>query len=135
VELDVQQYDACGKTAEAVQLCWDEFGFAYPDNRSIQQPPTTGVPPLHGLVSGGDFFCGLDADGLVWCWGANDQGQLGNASTLDSPDAAEVAGGRHFTRISAPIGGYGRRVCGIAEGDELFCWGAGFGSVPAAVLY
>jgi len=135
VALDVQQYDACGWTAEEVQLCWDYFGYAYPDDRSIEQPPTGGVPRLHGLVSGAGFACGLDADGQAWCWGANDQGQLGNGGTVDSRDPVRVAGGRHFTRLSTARDDGGRRVCGIADGDELFCWGLGFASVPTAVLY
>ena len=135
VALDAQALDACGWTAESTQLCWDHSGDAFADDRIIVQPSTPGVPPLQGLVSGGDFFCGLDAGGLAWCWGANDQGQLGNGTTLDSPDAVQVVGDRHFTRLSAPIDGNGRRVCGIADGSELFCWGAVFGSVPVAVLY
>jgi hypothetical protein len=108
VALDVQALDACGWTAESTQLCWDHSGDAFADDRIIVQPSTPGVPPLQGLVSGGDFFCGLDAGGLAWCWGANDQGQLGNGTTLDSPDAVQVVGDRHFTRLSAPIDGNGR---------------------------
>jgi hypothetical protein len=135
VKIDVQENDGCGWTAEAIQLCWDDFGYASPDDRSIVPPSADGVPPLHALVSGGSYFCGLDAGGLAWCWGANDQGQLGNGTTRDSPEPVQVAGGRHFTLLSAPIGGYSRQVCGIADESELFCWGAGFGSLPAAVLY
>ena len=117
-----------------MQLCWD-FGEAYPDDHKIEQPSTSGVPRLHGLVRGYDFFCGLDPDGRAWCWGGNSQGQLGNGTTQDSSDPVQVVGGKHFTLLSAPIGDGRQRVCGITEGNELFCWGAGFGSVPAAVLY
>jgi hypothetical protein len=125
--------DGCGLTAEEVMLCWDEFGFAYYDDRAIVPPG--GLPALTGIVSGGDYFCGRDSGKHAWCWGNNDQGQLGNGTTVNSPQGAQVAGSRAFTLLSAPIGGYLRRVCGIAEENELFCWGAGFGSVPAPVLY
>ena len=136
VALDVQQYDACGWTADQVQLCWDySLSYAYPEDRGFEQPPTGDAPPLDGLVSGGDFFCGLDADGLAWCWGTNEQGQLGNGGTVNSPDPVPVAGGLHFTRLSAGRDDGARRVCGIADDSELFCWGAGFGAVPTAVLY
>ena len=136
VALDVQQYDACGWTADEVQLCWDySLAYAYPEDRGFEQPPTGDAPPLDGLVSGGDFLCGLDADGLAWCWGTNEQGQLGNGGTLNSADPVRVAGGLHFTRLSAGRDDGARRVCGITDESELFCWGVGFGSVPTAVLY
>jgi Regulator of chromosome condensation (RCC1) repeat len=134
VKLDVQAYDACGWT-QGSELCWDESGQAFSADRSIAQPSSPGVPPLHGIVSGGDSFCGLDAGGLAWCWGSNEEGQLGNGTTLNSSNPVQVTGAYHFTLLSAPIDGAVRRVCGIAELNELFCWGAGFGSVPAAVLY
>ena len=27
---------------------------------------------------GGQTTCALDAEGVVWCWGSNEDGQLGN---------------------------------------------------------
>lgn len=133
VSLDVQSYEGCGWAADGMRLCWDRT-FAYPDDEVIVQPSTPGVPQLERLVSGYEFFCGLDADKQAWCWGTNDQGQLGNGSTADSPDPVPVMGGHHFTLLSTSAGS-GHRVCGIAEDDQLFCWGAGFGSVPEAVLH
>jgi hypothetical protein len=133
VKLEVQEGDACGLTAEDLTLCWDEFGSAYADNRTIVPPD--GLPALKGIVSGRDFFCGRSADGLAWCWGSNESGQLGNGTTVNYPQGIQVAGGHVFSLLSAPVDGSGRRVCGIAEENELYCWGAGFGSVPAPVLY
>lgn len=135
VKLDVQTYEGCGWTEEGQGLCWDRWGYLSRDLQPIVQPALTGVPPLHALVSGGSFFCGLDAGGLAWCWGDNDQGQLGNGTTGDSPVPIRVAGERRFTLLSAPTADFGHRACGIAEDHELFCWGAGFGSVPTPVLY
>ena len=133
VKLAVQQYDACGFTTDELTLCWDQIGPAYADDRTVEPPD--GLPPLEGIVSGGDFFCGRDGSGLAWCWGANENGQLGDGTTVSRPQGVQVAGGRAFTLLSAPADGSARRVCGIAEDSELFCWGAGFGSVPAPVLY
>ena len=134
VQVYVQQYDACGRTTQGDQLCWDGSGLAFADGRTILPPPPTGAPALHDIVNGGSYFCGLDAAGQGWCWGANESGQLGNGTAVNSSDAVQVAGGRHFTLLSAPLDG-GGRVCGIAERSELLCWGTGFGPVPAAVLY
>ena len=133
VRLDVQQYDGCGWTAAGTGLCWTE-AYTYPADLSIVPPSTPGVPQLQKFVRGGDFFCGVDGPAQAWCWGGNSHGQLGNGTTLDSADPVPVTGGRQFTLLSASVD-EGYRVCGIAERNELFCWGRGFGSVPTAVLY
>lgn len=133
VKLDVLGFDACGWTVQGTELCWDELGFQVPGGRGIVQPSAPGVPPLHGLVRGEEFFCGLDSAGLAWCWGSNDQGQLGNGTTVSSSIPVPVAGGRSFILLSAAVGGY--RACGISGENELLCWGVGFGSVPRAVLH
>jgi Bacterial Ig-like domain (group 2)/Regulator of chromosome condensation (RCC1) repeat len=133
VKVDVLGFDACGWTSQAVELCWDQYGFHVPRDPAIVPPPAPGVPPLHALVRGDDFFCGLDSAGLAWCWGANHQGQLGNGTTLDSSQPVTVTGGRSFTLLSAAVGNY--QACGISDRRELFCWGGGFGTVPRAVLY
>jgi Bacterial Ig-like domain (group 2)/Regulator of chromosome condensation (RCC1) repeat len=135
VSLDVQEFDGCGWTADAVQLCWDDSGFPATPHGRVEPPPGADVPSLHGLVSGGDFFCGLDPDGSAWCWGANQSGQLGNGTVTSSVDPVRVAGDRHFTRLSASNDGSSHLACAIDDGDELFCWGLGFGPVPTPVLY
>ena len=68
------------------------------------------------------FFqsCGITADGKLWCWGADDLGQLGdgisgggkNIPTLITSDASwkTVAGGSDHT-------------CGIKTDGTLWCWG------------
>jgi hypothetical protein len=133
VRLDVQGHAPCGWTSSGVQTCWDGVA-SYPGTWSIVPPTGPGVPPLHASVSGGNSFCGLDGFGSAWCWGANTEGQLGNGTTVDATSPVQVAGNQHFTMLSAAAGG-GGRVCGIAERNELFCWGTGFGPVPAAVLH
>src|SRR5205807_767760 len=56
------------------------------------------VPVTEGLtfsgVSAGDLHtCGLTTGGLVYCWGSDVYGQLGNCSTSDGPVPVLVAGG------------------------------------------
>ncbi|MFN8183661.1 MAG: fibronectin type III domain-containing protein [Candidatus Nanopelagicales bacterium] len=64
------------------------------------------------------------ADGRAYCWGLNENGELGNNSTTDShaPVAVDIAGvlsGRTVTAIGT---GY-YHSCAVADG-RAYCWGA-----------
>jgi alpha-tubulin suppressor-like RCC1 family protein len=72
------------------------------------------------------FACGLTASGDVLCWGANDDGQLGNGTQFGSnPTPAEVSGNRTFTAVSAGQS----HACAVAA-DGVYCWG---GNIDGAV--
>ncbi len=46
------------------------------------------IPGIEGVVAvdvSGDYTCAVRGDGTVWCFGANQYGQLGNGSYADSP--------------------------------------------------
>jgi len=64
-------------------------------------PPHTSPEAIAGLADataiavGGDHVCAIASCGQVYCWGANDSGQLGNATTSDTPSLVPV-------EVSAP---------------------------------
>lgn len=71
--------------------------------------------------NGGGHACGVLTDGTGFCWGTNDDGQLGNDSTNDSYPPVPVSGGKAFEYISP---GYDH-TCGLTPGGDIYCWGAG----------
>ena len=84
------------------------------------------------LTAGSGFTCGLTVDGVAWCWGANQYGQLGtpdSSSHCDRVDAladgpcslrpVQVAGGHPFATIDA--GSY--HVCALDRAGAAYCWG------------
>lgn len=78
-----------------------------------------------GITAGGAHSCAV-ADGMAFCWGRNDYGQVGDNSTTN-PRATAVAVatngvlmGRSVTRISAGA----NHTCAIADA-KAFCWGLG----------
>ncbi len=69
------------------------------------------------IAVGGSHSCGLDAAGLLYCFGANDAGQLGSGDKLDKSAPTRVAG--TFAAIST-----GRtHSCALRSDHHLACFG------------
>jgi alpha-tubulin suppressor-like RCC1 family protein len=83
------------------------------------------------LALGNWHSCMIDTAGAAWCWGSNEYGQLGAASSercdddlLDcSPRPLPVDGGHRFVQLAASD----RHNCGLAPDGQAWCWGLGLG--------
>lgn len=82
-----------------------------------------GNPPTQ-IAAGGNVTCALLSDGSVWCWGANDQGQLGNGATTSGPNPtpSQVQGLPSATQVAVSVGG--TFACAVVTGGAVYCWGA-----------
>ncbi len=68
--------------------------------------------------------CGRKSDGTLWCWGHNENGQLGDGTTTHSLAAVRVGG---LTNVSLFDGGR-RHTCAVGSYNSvagLWCWGRG----------
>lgn len=94
-------------------LCWSR----QPGSAALSPVGTSPVMQVTLAVRHG---CLLSMTGVVWCWGANTAGQLGDRSTTSSlhpsqpaalalPAAAVVAGGYH--------------TCSLTAAKSVWCWG------------
>jgi alpha-tubulin suppressor-like RCC1 family protein/tRNA A-37 threonylcarbamoyl transferase component Bud32 len=89
---------------------------------SLSVAAAIGPPPSRSRVSvvaGGLHTCLVATDGRAFCWGGNDQGQLGVAggNRLSTPSA--VGSDLRFTAIAPGLA----HSCAIARGGALWCWG------------
>ena len=81
------------------------------------------------LNVGAEQVCGLTAAGAAYCWGANGNGQAGNASSgSDVVAPTAVAGGLQFTSISAGKSCFvaapcGSHTCALTSAGQAYCWG------------
>jgi alpha-tubulin suppressor-like RCC1 family protein len=83
--------------------------------------------PLKSISTGVRHTCGIDYDGSLYCWGANDQGELGqgNTGTSANPYRAEVTvennGLENNRALQVSVGN--DHTCSIFDDLQLYCWG------------
>ena len=79
-------------------------------------------------VSGGYYHtCALNAFGEAYCWGWNNNGQLGNDSTTTSWVPAKVSAGTGSFlegKTLASIGSGFSHSCALDTLGQVYCWGA-----------
>ncbi|MTV24706.1 hypothetical protein FTX61_04625 [Nitriliruptoraceae bacterium ZYF776] len=90
--------------------------------------PVAGLPAqVVGVAAGDDHTCAVTADGELWCWGRNHQGQLGDGGFDDRHVPAPVVGGvlgrpEGFADVVAVDAG-GATTCAVHAGGQVSCWG------------
>lgn len=98
-----------------------------PFNPADQSVSCTGASCATQLVAGDDHFCARMGDGTVRCWGSDEYGALGGATTTEAPDAGDagtlvigaVPGLAGVTQLSAA----GSTTCARIEDGGVQCWG------------
>ena len=111
--------------------CWGlndkgQLGRTTTGNNAQTAGDVTGLPADFRPVSldaGADHACAVGADGSVWCWGSNAEGQLGTGSTAPtgSPAPAEIPANVRATSVSAGP----EHTCATTSKGRVLCWGTG----------
>jgi len=118
---------ACALTTSGAPYCW---GNAQPDDAGpVPGDPTERRVPiaiggdltLSSLSAGFQHACGVSTAGAAYCWGENDDGQLGNGSKAASLTPVRVATDVRFRSVSAGLS----HSCGLATDGRAYCWGYG----------
>jgi alpha-tubulin suppressor-like RCC1 family protein len=77
------------------------------------------------ISAGRDFALALRSDGIVFAWGANRLGQLGNGTTADGTKPAKIAGLAQVTGISAGWNSsLATETSGISAVTSVWTWGS-----------
>jgi len=90
-------------------------------------PVAVNVPPgtQWTEIAISDHACAINSDATLWCWGANDTGQLGTGTTSNAPTTAPsspLAGA--WLHVAVVQHGFpGSMTCGIKADHTMWCWG------------
>jgi alpha-tubulin suppressor-like RCC1 family protein len=98
-------------------------------NRS--SPLTTAGAPAAGASDtwlhvsvGGNMMCGIKTDGVLYSWGRNDVGQLGNGTTTNRSSPASAVASTVINNWNSIACGYAHSA-GITSDGRLWTWGWG----------
>ncbi|MBI9075551.1 MAG: thrombospondin type 3 repeat-containing protein [Desulfatibacillum sp.] len=97
------------------------------DKPNPVQVVTADGSPLTGIIAiaAGEYHSlGLKNDGAVWAWGRNEDGQIGDGSTIDKPNPVQVvmADGSPFTGVQAIAARY-RHTLALKNDGAVWAWG------------
>jgi alpha-tubulin suppressor-like RCC1 family protein len=125
-------WHSCGTKTDGTLHCWGhnsagQLGDGTTEDRDVPTP--VGRDTWVTVAAGGDWVtgtpadaaatCGITSAGSLYCWGANEVGQLGIGSNDTHLSPTRVGESSDWLDVS--VGGY--HACGIRQGGLLFCWG------------
>lgn len=122
---------SCGLTLAGTAYCWGTGDFGRLGNGgfdAVNTPDSVHAPAGTKFVSisaGGNYTCGLASTGTAYCWGYEENGELGNGKTfanVTTPDSVHTPAGTKFIAISAAY----THTCGLVSTGAAYCWGDGY---------
>lgn len=78
---------------------------------------------LQAVQGGERHSCGLSEANLVFCWGRNGEGELGDSSFIDRLNPVRVRGSTPF--VTLRVGS--RHNCALTAAGTAWCWGSNAG--------
>ena len=126
--VSVGRDSACAKSTPSSLMCWGSNTNGKLGDGGLV--PESNVPVDVALAPSGLIGLGLSVwdrhscavvNGGVQCWGANDSGQLGNNSIVDSPTPVEAIPASSNIFL---VGTGNTHTCAVTFTGIVFCWGA-----------
>jgi len=116
---------SCASTLDGTVYCW---GNSFSDPNDVNNAIGASPMLISGLAQsnvtavslGGEHSCALLTSGAVYCWGANDYGQLGNGTTSTDSVATPISS----DAVAIAIAAGGNTTCAIFTTGDVQCWGS-----------
>ena len=125
VEVAAGEYHTCAIKQDGTLWCWGNNNYSQlGDGTTTQRLSPVYVTSLGASVvevaAGGSHTCARKQDDTLWCWGQNDDGQLGDGTMklAHSPIQVTSLG----TTVAEVAAGY-MHTCARKQDGTLWCWG------------
>jgi len=121
-------HHVCAFDDEGKVSCWgnDTVGQLGDGATAASRAPVVvaalGSQWVSGLAAGDGHTCALAA-GRIFCWGANNAGQLGLGTAADVPTPTEISSFHDALAVTAGS----QHTCARRADDSVWCWGGNSG--------
>ncbi len=122
----------CGITTAKNLYCWGYNGYGQvgdgtTENQRLTPVRVGGAGVWASATAGFVHTCGITTAKNLYCWGGNEDAQVGDGTTVHPHQAMARVGG---AGVWAGATGGAYHTCGITTAKNLYCWGYnGFGQV------
>jgi len=116
---------ACAIASDASLWCWGlntsgQLGLAAnPATGTLGQVLPADTKNWKSVVAGQFHTCATRADGAMWCWGRNVEGQIGDGTAQSGAHVPFNLGTGWSNTIAAGV----NHTCGIKVDGTVWCWG------------
>jgi alpha-tubulin suppressor-like RCC1 family protein len=115
----------CALKKDRALQCWGELV----DPKAPVAVPTPVSSGAWQTVAVSGHACATRANGSLYCWGANDSGQVGDGTSPGKTTPNRVKTELHFQAMAIQ----GGKTCAIATDSSLYCWGVATSQLPERV--
>jgi alpha-tubulin suppressor-like RCC1 family protein len=117
--------DTCAVRTNGTVWCWgdntyDQLGGSTTTGSPVPVQVSGHATDWAAVTAGGDHTCAVKTDHTLWCWGLNNDDQLGDGNATESPVPVQVSG--HAADWAAVTAG-GIHTCAVKTDHTLWCWG------------
>lgn len=119
---------SCALREDGAVLCWGSNALGQlgtGDTRDAATPrQVSGLPASIRAIAAGQFHtCAISNNGALFCWGLNEEGQLGDGSRENRLRPTPVIGaGSGVDKVALGA----RHSCALRQDGSVACWGASF---------
>ena len=123
--IEIGDFTACGVSTTQRVYCWGHnqsstLGIGVRNDSTYRIPRALAGGLLFDTVAvSGMFACALTPSGILYCWGSDTRGAMGEATGAHNSSPVRAFRRPRFRLISTGL----THACGISVAGETYCWG------------